>query len=184
MVLKMVLGERLLNVFSVYAPHSERPDEEKECFWNEVFHLVSCSPQNEMVVFAGDMNGHVGSSNAGYEGTHGGFGYGSRNADGSRILEFADGLNLVICNTLFTKQEAKLVTYSAGPVKSTVDYIMVRQEDKAKICNVKVITSEECVPKHKLLVMDMRFKATKRRRRKFEPLIELGEAELERLVGG
>ena len=27
---------------------------------------------------------------------------------------------------------------------STVDYIMVRQEDKAKIRNVKVITSEEC----------------------------------------
>jgi len=48
-----------------------------------------------MVVFAGDMNGHVGSSNVGYNGTHGGFGYGSRNADGSRILEFADGLNLV-----------------------------------------------------------------------------------------
>ena len=70
---------------------------------------------------------------------------------GTRILEFADGLNLVICNTLFTKQEAKLVTY----VKSTVDYIMVRQEDKAKVRNIKVISSEECVPKHKLLVMDM-----------------------------
>ena len=42
---------------------------------------------------------------------------------------------------------------------------MVRQEDKAKIRNVKVITSEECVPKYKLLVMDMWFKATKKRRR-------------------
>ena len=42
-----------------------------ECLWNEVFHLVSCIPQNEMVVFAGDMNGHVGSSNVGYDGTHG-----------------------------------------------------------------------------------------------------------------
>jgi len=77
------------------------------------------------------------------------------NADGSRILEFADGLNLVICNTLFTKQEAKLVTYVAGPVKSTVDYIMVRLVDKAKVHNIKVISSEECVPKHKLLAMDM-----------------------------
>ena len=37
-----------------------------------------------MVVLAGDMNGHVGSSNAGYDGTHGGIGYGNRNADGSR----------------------------------------------------------------------------------------------------
>ena len=108
-----------------------------------------------MVVFAGDTNGHIGSSNVGYDATHGGFGFGSRNADGSRILKFADGLNLVICNTLFTKQEAKLVTYVAGRVKSTVDYIMVQQEDKAKVRNVKVILSEECVPRHKLLVMDM-----------------------------
>jgi len=89
------------------------------------------------VVFAGNMNGHIRSTNVGYDGTHGGFGYGSRNADGSRILEFADGLNLVICNTLFTRQEAMLVTYVAGPVKSTIDYIMVRQEDKAKVRNVK-----------------------------------------------
>jgi len=65
-VLKMVLGDRLLNVFMVYAPHSENLDEEKECFWND-------------------------------------FEYGSWNADGSRILEFADGLNVVICNTLFMK---------------------------------------------------------------------------------
>jgi len=72
-----------------------------------------------MVVFAGDINGHIGNSNVGYDETHGGFGYGSRNAN-----EFADGLTLVICNT--TKQEAKLVTYVAGPVKSTVEYIMVR----------------------------------------------------------
>jgi len=85
-----------------------------------------------MVVFAGDMNGHIGSSNVGYDETHGGFGYGSRNADGSRILEFADGLNLVICNTLFMKQEAKLVTYVAGPVKSTVDYIMVHRRTKLR----------------------------------------------------
>jgi len=48
----------------------------KKRVWNEVFHLVSCMPQNEMVVLAGDMNGHVGSSNAGYDGTHGSFGYG------------------------------------------------------------------------------------------------------------
>ena len=97
-----------------------------------------------MVVFAGDMNGHIGSSNVGYDGTHGGFGYGSRNADGSKILEFADGLNLVICNTLFTKQEAKLVTYVAGPEKSIVDYIIVQQEDKAKVRNVKVLKSGMC----------------------------------------
>jgi len=92
----MVLDNGLLNVLMVSAPHSEKLEEEKESFWNDVFHLVSCIPQNQMVILAGDMNVHVGSSNVGYDGTHGGFGYGDRNADGSRILEFADGLHLVI----------------------------------------------------------------------------------------
>ena len=70
----------------VYAPHSGKPDEEKESFGNEVFHLVSCIPQIEMDVLTSDMNGYVGSSNVGYDGTHGGFGYGDRNADGWRIF--------------------------------------------------------------------------------------------------
>ena len=46
---------------------------------------------------------------------------------------------------------------------------MVRQGDKVKVHNVKVIPNEECVPKHELLVMDMRFNTTKRRHKKFEP---------------
>ena len=75
-----------------------------------MFHLVSCIPQNEMAVLAGDMNGHIGSNNVGYDGTHGGYGFGARNADGSRILEFADGLNLVICNILFTRNVGQCPT--------------------------------------------------------------------------
>ena len=75
-----------------------------------------------MVVSAGDMKGHVGRSNVDYDGMHGNSGYGDKKADVSRILEFADGLNLVICNTLFTKQESQMVTYAAGPVKSVVDF--------------------------------------------------------------
>jgi len=48
----------------------------------------------------------------GSDGRHCGYGFGDRNADGSRILEFTDGLNIVLCNTLFMKQESKLVTCS------------------------------------------------------------------------
>ena len=38
----MVLSDYLLNVFTVCATLSGKPDEEKGRFWNEVFHLVSC----------------------------------------------------------------------------------------------------------------------------------------------
>ena len=44
----------------------------------------------------------------------------------------------VVCNALFIKQESQLVTYAADRVKSTVGYIIVRWEDKAKVCNFKV----------------------------------------------
>jgi len=42
--LKMVLDNSLLNVLTVYAPHLGKPEEEKENFWNELFHLMSCIP--------------------------------------------------------------------------------------------------------------------------------------------
>jgi len=111
---------------------------------------------------------------------HNGFWYGDRNADGSRILEFADGLNLVICNTLFMKQEFQLVTYAASPVKSTVVYNIMWQMYKAKVRNVKVIANEECVPKHKLLVMDMQFNTTKRWHKKFETGVHVWKLEKEK----
>ena len=57
---------------------------------------------------------------------------------------------------------------------------MIRQEDKAKVRNVKVISSDECVPKHKLLVMDMWFKATKSWHRKFEPIVRVWKLKEEK----
>jgi len=57
LILKMVLDNGLLNVVTVYASHSGKMEEEKESFWNEVFHLVSSIPQNKMVVLVDDMNG-------------------------------------------------------------------------------------------------------------------------------
>ena len=41
------------------------------------------------------------------------------------------------------EQESKLVTYVAGSAKSRVYYIMVRQVDKVKVRNVKVIPNKE-----------------------------------------
>jgi len=58
LILKMVLDRQSFAECSyVYALHLGKLEEEEENFWNELFHLVSGIPQNEMVVLAGDMNG-------------------------------------------------------------------------------------------------------------------------------
>ena len=69
----------------------------------------------------------------------------------------------------------------AGPVKSTVGYIIVQQENKAKVRNVMVISNEECMPKCKLLVMDMWFKATKSWHWKFEPTVRVWKLKEEKI---
>jgi len=62
------------------------------------------------------------------------------------------------------------------------DYIIVWQKDKAKVCNVEVIPHEECVPKHKLLVIDFLFNTTERRHKKFEPRVHVLKLKEEKNV--
>ena len=51
------------------------------------------------------MNGHVGRDADGYGGVHGGMGFGTRNAEGRRILEFGDAVSMVVQHIL---QEGRL----------------------------------------------------------------------------
>jgi hypothetical protein len=59
---------------------------------------------NEKLFIGGDFNGHVGTTNAGFQEVHGGFGYGSRNQAGEEVLDFAVALDLLIANTFFRKR--------------------------------------------------------------------------------
>jgi hypothetical protein len=73
--------------------------------------LTGLSPL-ERVVLGGDLNGHVGECSDGYEGILDGFGFGSRNVEGGRILEFNEAANMIVGNTLFKKWDNRLVTYN------------------------------------------------------------------------
>jgi hypothetical protein len=83
-------------------PHQVGLSESERSLWEDLDGMVRAVPTNEKVFIGGDINGHVGSTNAGYEMAHGGFRYDSRN-QGEYILDFAVAYNLVICNTFFKK---------------------------------------------------------------------------------
>ncbi|GJM84861.1 hypothetical protein PR202_ga00572 [Eleusine coracana subsp. coracana] len=61
----------------------------KNQFWEDLDSMVSGIPISEKLFIGGDLNGHVGTSNVGFERVHGGFGYGSRNQEGVDILNWA-----------------------------------------------------------------------------------------------
>ena len=56
----------------------------------------------------------------------------------------------------------------SGWCKTVVDYILVRESDRAKLKDVKVITGEACTLQHRLLVSVVHLGAkTKKKRKEF-----------------
>src|SRR3989442_13308561 len=168
MLLRVSIGANILNVISGYASQVGCSIEDKEEFLLALSRLVDETGQEESLVIGGDMNGHVGAKAAGYEGVRGGKGYGVRNTEGEMLLEFADAMKLVGLNTWFTKDRSQKITYVSGVNKSVVDYMFVRRCDLAKVSDINVIGSEECVQQHKLLICKIDLQeSVKKRKEKF-----------------
>ena len=113
-------------------------------------------PKSEILVVAGDFNGHNGKDTDGFENIYEGKGYGHRNPDSTRILDMRTATNLVINNAYFSKPDSKLITHKSGTSLSQIDFILIKRKDLKMIRNTKVIGNEECVSQHKLLVCDMK----------------------------
>ena len=112
---------------SCYAPQAGRDLSEKEAFWKQVEGVAMSAGDKDKIILGGDMNGHVGQVANGYQETHGGFGYGTRNKDGERILEFSEAMGYCVTNTLFKKQHSHLVTYESGGNRTAIDMILVKK---------------------------------------------------------
>ena len=99
------LNEKVVTVISVYAPQSGRSEEEKEKFYEDL--TAEVQSRHGICFVLGDFNGQCGRSSLGYDGIHGGFGWGERSRDGERILEFADSLDRLL-ETLFSRRTTKI----------------------------------------------------------------------------
>ena len=172
-IVKLGYEGRVINVISVYAPQVNRSRADKEKFWIEFEEEMRKIPKEDMIWIGGDLNGHIGKENTGYEEAHGGVGYGERNAEGEMILEFCQSFELTIGNTWFTREENRLQTYTSGEGRSIIDYIIVKGEDRKMLKNVKAIAGEEVVRQHKLVVCDMKMKPVKKQKVKWESKIKL-----------
>ena len=124
MVIKLRIDKSLINIFSVYAPQAGRSLEEKEQFYVTLGKIRSEISRDERVVICGDFNGHVGKEADGFEGVHGGYSFGVRNAEGEMLLEFAEGAEMLVANTCFMKKDHRLITYASGEHRTVVDYVM------------------------------------------------------------
>ncbi|KAK6729722.1 hypothetical protein RB195_006650 [Necator americanus] len=101
MAVKVDTGEVELRVVSAYASQVDCSEEEKVCFWEDLDQYVQSLECKEVLLIGGDFNGYAGSRKDGFESCHGGYGYGARNDDGLRILEYAVASDLNTSNTQY-----------------------------------------------------------------------------------
>ena len=166
-LLRLIIGGTVFTLISVYAPQQGRPAAEKDRFYDQLHAVAAKIPLSEVLIPLGDWNGHVGATADGYEGVHGGFGYGARNPEGERILDFGVAHNMVVGNTLFKKRDSHLITYVSGDHKTQVDYVLFRSGLRKLLKDVKVIPNEECLPQHRLLVCTFKISIPPKPKRKF-----------------
>ena len=169
LMLKLIIGKQIFTFVALYAPQAGRPAAEKDSFYYQLQSAVMGISDSEEVIFLGDWNGHVGTAADGFELVHGGRGFGKRNPEGERVLDFALANDLVVGNTLFIKRESHLVTFSSGGNKTQVDYVLYRRNFCGNVTNVKVIPGEEVVQQHFLLVCDFNVRIPPQKKRKFVP---------------
>ncbi|VDP34930.1 unnamed protein product [Heligmosomoides polygyrus] len=108
--------------------------------------LMRRVPWKDVIVVAGALSGHVGATKDGYR-CHGGFGYGSRNADGEGILEYAESHNLTIVNTGFRKRDAPCLI------------LQWEHQDSDRFCpceRSKIVPYETVAPQHRPLICTLK----------------------------
>ncbi|XP_070035403.1 uncharacterized protein [Nicotiana tomentosiformis] len=154
MAIKIVVGGYTLNIVSAYAPHVGLDEEVKRYFWEDLDGLVWGIPSTEKLIIGGDFNGHIGMLPGGYDGVHGGFGFGDRNGGGTSLLEYAKAFELVIVNSCYPKKAEHLITFQSTVAETQIDYLLLRKCDRGLCTDCKVIPSENLTTRHMLLVMD------------------------------
>jgi len=132
MCLKVLIGDKFVTCICAYALQTGRSAEEKDSFLDQMISVTE-SRVSELTIVGGDLNGHVGTNIDWYDGVHGGYGFGERNADGEQIVEFCDAVELIVMNTCFKRQKNKLATYVSGGTVSAIDYLLLQRCDRQNI---------------------------------------------------
>ena len=151
-MIKLPTDNQTVTIVSTYAPQQGLVVDVKDKLYEDLISLVSKVGENGLITLGGDLKGHVGEDANGYDEIHGGFVGMARNLERERILEMGSALDMIVCNTFFKKRDTRLITYKSGPFKVQIDYIMVRNKDRKRVRDVKVIAGEEFAQHHQLLI--------------------------------
>ena len=171
------------NIIVAYAPHALRPQKEKDDFYDKLNNTLSKLPKHEMNVIIGDFNVRLMEKLPHEDLILGEHIFGThedridllseqQKDNRERFLTMCQDNRLVVTNTLFQKDPAKLVTYRCPTTLSfsepyttsrfaQLDYMLINTKWKNAVTNVESSCSHSITTDHKLLVGTLRVKLAK-----------------------
>ena len=147
-----------MTIFVVYAPTNEAEETEKDKFYQSLQSAIEKVPKRDVVIFLGDFNARVGKERKGCEKVLGSFGYGERNGNGEKLLEFSAFNGLKVASTWFQHKDIHKVTWyhPDGVHRAAIDHILINQSLHAKVMDVRVYRGAEISAslefQHRLLI--------------------------------
>ena len=181
MATKLEVKGSILNIVSAYAPQVNYSMEEKNDFGEDLDGLIESVSKEKRIVLGADVNGRVGEGNIGDEEIMGRYGAGTRNKEGSMVVDFGKRMDLAIVNTYFKKKDEHRVTYKTGGKSTQVDYVMCRRRNLKEICDCKVIVNEYVAKQHRMVVYKMALMVKKKKSRESKPKDTMVETEGDKL---
>ena len=164
--MKLEVKRSILNTVSAYAPQVNNSMDEKNDFWEDLDGSIESISKEERIVLGADLNGHVCKGNIGDEETMVRYGAGTRNKEGSMVVDFGKKMDMEIVNTYFKKKDEHRVTYKSGGKSNHVDDVMCKRRNLKKMCDCKVILNECVAKQHRMVVCKMALMVKKKKAEK------------------
>ena len=131
--------------------------------------MIESVSKQERIVLGAELNGHVREGNIGDEEIMRRYGAGTKNREGSMVVDFGKRMDLAIVNTYFKKKDEHRVTYKSGGKSIQVDYVMCRRRNLKEMCECKVIVNECVANQHRIVVCKMALMVEKKKTEKVKP---------------
>lgn len=123
--------ETRVTLVSCYAPTMNRPDQEKDDFYQHLREVIGGIRHKDKLILMGDFNARVGADFQTWGGVLGRHGIGRMNENGLRLLSLCREFNLTITNTVFQQKNCHKTTWMHPRSNNwhMIDYVITKQRD-------------------------------------------------------
>ncbi|CAE7298500.1 CFDP2, partial [Symbiodinium microadriaticum] len=160
--LRLAGDEGCFHLVSVYGPAMQRPEAEKDEFWDELQSVWQALPAREPAWILADFNSRIGINTAAApspaaEGVHGPYGLGQLNTNGERFLHFCSEAHLKVLSTFFQRSADELTSWvhRRWGTQGMIDYAVGRATDWCYVLDAHSLPHAEVNSDHRLMVLKL-----------------------------